>query len=48
MRETEYLLSIPGMRDPILKGMKEPMVHMSKQNPFIGTHHYGAQLRIQE
>ena len=29
--ETLYLLSIPGMRDSLLKGMKEPVSRCSKK-----------------
>jgi antitoxin YefM len=31
IEETLYLLSIPGMRDSIVKGMKEPIDKCSKQ-----------------
>lgn len=33
--ETMYLLSIPGMRESIRKGMKEPVSKSSRRNPLL-------------
>lgn len=34
IRETNYLLSIPGMKESILKGMKEPIEKCSDKLPW--------------
>ena len=34
IEETLYLLSIPGMRQSILKGMKEPLSKASTKDPW--------------
>ncbi len=34
IEETLYLLSIPGMRESILKGMKEPLSKASTKDPW--------------
>jgi prevent-host-death family protein len=34
IQETLYLMSIPGMRESIIKGMKTPVSKMSKKRPW--------------